>query len=138
MVDVFRTWESLYWMVPKERGVYVRTREDDYGGGEAVTSVAELFGQLDDGQAQLLYNRVKDEGASRVFSHSGPFGAPLPHLRPRQAHRPRVRLHRRLLPFPRQIKPIRLPSQDTHRPRRRQCSQVFLRGRQLMAANRSA
>ena len=60
MVDVFRTWESLYWAIPKGLGHFVKTQDGDFGWGSDVEDLTQLFLKSNNLIGAQLYERIKN------------------------------------------------------------------------------
>jgi hypothetical protein len=59
MRDVIQTWDSVYWLAPKIKGVYIKIKNKEYGLGKNPKKLHKIFGFSKYEHGENLFKRLK-------------------------------------------------------------------------------
>ena len=59
MRNVMQTWDSVYWLAPRSKGIYIKLRNMEFGLGKNVKKLYKTFPYSKYEHRFKLFNRVK-------------------------------------------------------------------------------
>ena len=59
MRDVMQTWDSVYWLAPKTKGVFLKIKNMEYGIGKNLKTLDKIFRLSKYEHGENLFRRLR-------------------------------------------------------------------------------